>query len=183
MTTTNRTQFVILGLLTFGPRSGYGLKKEIERSVGYFWQESYGQLYPTLGKLERAGLIELDAVDGAGRGKKVYRITDEGRAALRSWLEEPPIPQPVRNELLLKLFLGGNAPVEAIVRHLERAHDHFQELSRTYDRIARELDSIQDPDLEDVLGRITLDFGIHRVRAGAEWAEAALAEVRRLEDK
>jgi PadR family transcriptional regulator, regulatory protein AphA len=178
MTTTSRTQYVVLGLLTLRPMSGYGLKKEIEGSVGYFWQESYGQLYPTLRKLDAAGLIELEVENPDGRGKKVYRITDEGRAALREWLEEPPAPQPVRNELLLKLFLGFNTSTEVLEKHLERALDHFLELAETYDRIARELDQKPDPTREDVVGRLTVDFGIHRVRAGAEWAESALERLR-----
>jgi PadR family transcriptional regulator, regulatory protein AphA len=181
MGTTNRTQFVILGLLTFEPRSGYGLKKEIESSVGYFWQESFGQLYPSLRKLEASGLIEVQAHGSGGRGKKVYRITEEGRAVLRRWLEEPPEPQPVRNELLLKLFLGGNVSPQILVRHLEEARDHYRGLSRTYDRIARELDSIPEPTREDILGRLTLSFGLHRVRAGAAWAEEALERLRGME--
>jgi PadR family transcriptional regulator, regulatory protein AphA len=149
--------------------------------VGYFWQESYGQLYPTLRKLDAAGLIELEAENPDGRGKKVYRITEEGRAALRKWLEEPPAPQPVRNELLLKLFLGFNASDEALERHLEETLDHFLQLGETYDRIARELDAKAEPTREDVLGHLTVDFGIHRVRAGAEWAEKALERLRTLE--
>jgi PadR family transcriptional regulator, regulatory protein AphA len=183
MSTTSRTQYVVLGLLTLRPMSGYDLKQEIEASVGYFWQESYGQLYPTLRKLDAAGLIELEAENPDGRGKKVYRITDEGRVTLREWLEEPPAPQPVRNELLLKLFLGFNAPTEVLEGHLNEALDHFLELAQTYDRIARQLDAEADPTREDVLGRLTLDFGIHRVRAGAAWAESALERIRREKGK
>ena len=91
MSLTELTAIPILGLLTWRPLSGYDLKVTIEQSLGNFWSESYGQIYPQLTQLAQDGLIEPEAEPSpSGRSKKVYRITDAGRRALADWLAIPP---------------------------------------------------------------------------------------------
>ena len=99
MPITKLTAIPILGLLTWRPLSGYDLKVTIERSLGNFWSESYGQIYPQLTQLAQDGLIEPEAEPpSSGRNKKVYRITDAGRRALADWLAVPPASRPKRDE-------------------------------------------------------------------------------------
>src|SRR3954465_8441682 len=100
------TPYAILGLLAIEPMSGYDIRRNLDDSLSDFWNESYGQIYPALRKLEAARLIatvKQGATDA--RRRKLYTATAAGRARLRIWLSEPPRPQPPRNELLLKLFL------------------------------------------------------------------------------
>src|SRR5215208_7424151 len=78
------TQKIILGFLRFRPRSGYDLKKSVEVSTQFFWGASFGQIYPELKRLERAGLIEVEQI--AERRRKVYRLTAAGERALAEWL-------------------------------------------------------------------------------------------------
>ncbi|MEW5918268.1 MAG: PadR family transcriptional regulator, partial [Gemmatimonadota bacterium] len=102
------TPYVILGFLAQGvPLSGYELRKAIALSVGHFWNESFGQLYPELQHLTKAGLIQPVADRTATRRRARYRITPAGKRALADWAAAPAPPEPVRNELLLKVLFGA----------------------------------------------------------------------------
>src|SRR5437870_5625902 len=104
--TLTTTEVAILGVLTWGPLSGYDLKKAIDSSVGYFWGPAKSQIYAVLPRLEDAGFATTRKVPQSHRpDKTIYRITPAGRAALKSWIEDtPPPPDPDRNPLLLKIF-------------------------------------------------------------------------------
>ena len=78
------TTDALLGMLTMGETSGYELKQRIEWSIGNFWSESYGQIYLTLKRLEREGLVVSSP--GGRAGQKIYAITEPGRAHLAEWL-------------------------------------------------------------------------------------------------
>jgi len=101
------TPYAILGMLSVAPMSGYDIRKEASTSIGYFWSESYGQIYPALRELRGRGWIRRRPGSRAGgRERQAYEITERGREALALWRAEPPRDGSVRNELLLKLFFG-----------------------------------------------------------------------------
>jgi DNA-binding PadR family transcriptional regulator len=107
----------LLALLSAGPMHGYGLKTEFEAATGDVWPLNVGQVYTTLGRLERDGLV-IAAADADGQ--KVYEITGAGRDELRRWYEAP-VPREVipRQELAIKLVFAmrsGVVDVEAIVQ-------------------------------------------------------------------
>src|SRR5258707_10015666 len=77
---------VILGLLSFGPRSGYEIKAIVDRSTRFFWAASYGQIYPELRRLEREGLVEGEDVPTGGRARRLYRLTTARPTQLETWL-------------------------------------------------------------------------------------------------
>ncbi len=104
----NKTRYVILGMLSFAPKSGYEIGKTIQNSTKYFWSESDGQLYPILKQLTKEELVicvEPETLPGK-RSKKIYELTDKGQAALLVWLRQHPTTFTVRNEFLLQLFFG-----------------------------------------------------------------------------
>jgi DNA-binding PadR family transcriptional regulator len=103
----NPTAYVILGMLRNEPRSGYEIKRVVDSSTRFFWAASYGQIYPELRKLAKAGLVEGDSQPTGGRKRTVYRLTDAGREELRRWLDQPPERLELRDEGLLKLFFAG----------------------------------------------------------------------------
>ena len=112
----------LLALLSEGPTHGYGLKTEFEAATGEVWPLNVGQVYTTLGRLERDGLVtaETDA-----EGQKVYEITGAGRDELRRWFETP-VPREVipRQELAIKLVFAlrsGRADVTAVVQRQRAA--------------------------------------------------------------
>jgi len=106
---TSPTGYVILGMLRNGPRSGYEIKRVVDHSTRFFWAASYGQIYPELRKLAKAGLVAGESRPTGGRRRTVYRLTDTGREELRRWLERPPERLELRDEGLLKLFFAGAA--------------------------------------------------------------------------
>jgi DNA-binding PadR family transcriptional regulator len=118
---TGKTKYILLGLMAHCPQTGYSIKKTMEIEHSHFWQESYGQIYPTLKQLVEDGLAECsEEADGAnGRGQKQYQITDAGRAVLNQWLSLPPDVEKLRYELLLKISLGDSTQPEVILEHLD----------------------------------------------------------------
>jgi len=172
----NRTRYVVLGMLTTAPMSGYGLRKAIEGSVGHFWQESYGQLYPTLRQLAGEGLVEPRATHGGpGRGGATYHLTVRGRAALAAWLASPPVLEPSRNELLLKVFFAGAVPPEVTSRNLDAVAAVLRAERAELEAIAARMDALPrrgwHPDAP--YWRLTLDFGLEFMQTALTWLERA----------
>jgi len=102
-------KYLILGLLTERPMSGYDIKKQVKVALGVITSASYGTLYPTLHKLLEEGCVEMQEVPQRSRpSKKVYSLTDQGRVDLREWLKHPAEADQIRREFLLKLYLAKN---------------------------------------------------------------------------
>lgn len=116
-----KTKYILLGLLAHSPQTGYSIKKSIEYEYSHFWQESYGQIYPTLKQLVEEGLAEcMEAPDQCnGRGQKLYHITEAGRVVLMEWLSQAPDVEKLRYEILLKVSFGDSIKPEIILKHLD----------------------------------------------------------------
>jgi PadR family transcriptional regulator, regulatory protein AphA len=176
----NRTRYVVLGMLTVGPVTGYGLRQRIATSVGHFWQESYGQLYPTLRRLAGEGLVDARAARGGpGRAGATYHITAKGRTALAGWLALPPVLEPQRNELLLKVFFARAGAPRVTARNLEGVAAKVRGELEQLEGIKSQLDcneAARHPDAPCWL--LTLDFGLSILRASLDWLERARGVLR-----
>jgi DNA-binding PadR family transcriptional regulator len=118
------TKHAILGVISFGPASGYAIKTEIEKGgLSWIWELSYGSIYPYLERLAAEGLISPIETRTEGRERKVYELTGEGWDELKRWLKEPSAyPVPLRDDLLLRmLFWGTVAPDDraTLIKHLK----------------------------------------------------------------
>jgi DNA-binding PadR family transcriptional regulator len=177
MPRTNTTRFVILGLLGMRPSSGYEIRKDLGEVMGYFWNESFGQIYPALRRLEAERLVERSTERNGARARHVYRVTPRGRAELKRWLAEPVRPEPVRRELLLKLFFGRNVTPKVLLAHVRAQRERALQLGRgiaaTESQVLREANG--SPDLPYWL--LTIRFGKEMSRALVTWADATLAEL------
>src|SRR5215472_8064680 len=101
---------VLLALLSEGPKYGLQLREEFEAGTGEVWPLNVGQVYKTLGRLERDGLAESDGTGQAGPQKR-FRITAGGREALAAWLRTPPdLTSPPRDELVMKVLVAARVP-------------------------------------------------------------------------
>ena len=113
------TEAAVLGLLTRGELSGYDLQREAEAVGGFFWAPTKSRIYAVLPQLVERGFATSRAVQQTGRpNKQLYRITKTGRAAVQAWLEEPPVFEPERAPLLLKLYFGDLLPPEKLLEHV-----------------------------------------------------------------
>jgi DNA-binding PadR family transcriptional regulator len=175
MARANKSRYAVLGILTFGPMSGYDIRKVLQAGPGHFWRESYGQIYPILRKLLAERMLQRHVEQHDGRPpRKVYALTSKGRTALKSWLPSAPEPQPPRNELLLKLFFGGHAAKGASVAHLRRERESLLAVRKHYQEIEAHLRSRlkRDPDARFQL--ITLRYGLKTAESQIEWCDESL---------
>ncbi|MEV0599969.1 PadR family transcriptional regulator [Streptomyces sp. NPDC050315] len=128
------TGWAVLGLLSFGEElSGYDLKKWADWSLGFFyWSPSFSQIYGELKRLEKAGYAASRMVtpENGGRSKRVYRITETGTAAVRTWTREAPVEPPVlKHGVMLRLWLG-HLMGPARMRDVLAAHQDYAETMR-----------------------------------------------------
>ena len=181
---SNATAPSILGLLTWGPMSGYQLKCAIEDSIGNFWSESFGQIYPELRRLEELGFVKSESKDEKSpRAKKRHRITEAGRVELNRWLSQSPRQRPPRNELLLKIFFAHHGDLNDILNHVEDA------LSAYKKKLAylKERESSLKAEYEEYpslpFWLITIRNGISSNAANIAWCEQAIVELQRLKEQ
>lgn len=129
MSSLTPTARVILGMLALGARTGYDIKRAIDLSTRFFWNASYGQIYPELHRLEARGLVEATPDPEGGRRRTSYTLTPAGEEALRGWLRDGgPFLFEIRDEGTLKLFFGDLLEREDVVANL-RAKQAWCELS------------------------------------------------------
>jgi DNA-binding PadR family transcriptional regulator len=179
----NRTRYVVLGMLSESPMTGYGLRQAIASSVGHFWQESYGQLYPALRALAAEGLVEgRPTRGGPGRPGATYQVTARGRAVLAAWLAVPPALAAPRNEILLKVFFAGIVPPEVTARNLDGVAAQLGAQRAALEGIAKVMDAPDGGTHPDSrYWRLTLDFGLEFTGLALAWiarVKAALAHAR-----
>ena len=134
---------VCLGMLTDGPASGYDLKKEFESSFAHFFAAGYGSIYPALSALAEDGLVDCELVPQEGKpDRKVYRITESGRAFLLNALENTSPCHKVRSEFLATMCFAHLMRPEVIEAVLD---DRLANIAR-YQELFRELETSCDQD-------------------------------------
>jgi DNA-binding PadR family transcriptional regulator len=172
---------VLLGLLAVAPMSGYDLGQAIRDSIGHFWNESYGQIYPNLKRLAADGYVARKTEKQKGRpDKQIYSITAKGLKRLQAWLAVEPQPEIPRNELLLKLFFGTQVAPEIMIGFVQRMAEQERAVLSKLGQIEREevLNSEQYPDAP--YWKMALRFGQLELEAHQRWAEETLVTLRKM---
>ena len=182
MARKNKSKYALLTVLSLGPRTGYDVQRDIRRTIGHFWTESFGQIYPALRLITSEGLATVESQAQEGKpDRRVYTITDKGREVLREWLKTPPEPPPVRNEMLLKLFVGWEVPTGTLMRHVAGLRDHFSHVLKQYESLERLLKAQQRRNPDAVYWLITLRSGQLYTRARFEWCDETLRTLKKIE--
>src|SRR3989337_1285123 len=167
-------RFGLLALLDEAPSHGYHLKTAFERRTGGSCALNIGQVYTTIQRLERDGLVE--SIGGGDDDRREYRITPAGREELAAWFESPVVPEaPARDELTIKVLLAvaaGDVDVTALLPRQRRAS--IEQLQAYTRRKAK-----ADPQ-RDVAFLILLDALIFRTEAEIRWLDACEARIRSL---
>jgi DNA-binding PadR family transcriptional regulator len=170
----------LLALLNREPMHGYQLRAEFERSTGLTWPLNIGQVYSTLARLSRDGLVE-EADEAEEPGKVVYRLTDAGRAELAAWFTTPVAPaEHPRDELAIKVALALSTPGVDVSAVLQTQRSATVRKLRELTRLKAKAD-----DTGDDAWLLVLDLMIFRAEAEARWldhSETRLARRRRTKD-
>jgi DNA-binding PadR family transcriptional regulator len=134
------TSYIVLGLLQWaGEATPYDLKRVVESRIGNFWSVPHSQLYREPARLAGAGYLS-ERREGGGRRRRLFRLTDRGRAALADWRDEPTAELPELRDLsLLKMFFGGDA-----ARLATPQGDAHQAKLDSYTRLLGELEAAGD---------------------------------------
>jgi len=131
-------KYGVLGLLTKEPLHGYEVKHRFEAMLGGTWEVNIGQIYTTLQRLERDGLVRPVGPRG-DRGKQSYELSTEGRRALEQWLAEPDSgPQSLHEDIYVKLLLAtrlANGDLSQLLSRQKRAYlQRLRDLNRLEER-------------------------------------------------
>jgi DNA-binding PadR family transcriptional regulator len=157
----------LLALLSEGPKYGLQLREEFEDRTGEVWPLNVGQVYTTLQRLERDGLVESDdtAADGP---QKAFRITAEGEEELASWLRTPPdLASPPRDELVMKVLVAIRVPGVNVQDVIQVHRRYLVELMQQWTRIK---EAEADSDLSLTL---VVDAELFRLDAVVRWLDSS----------
>ncbi|MGO8694401.1 MAG: PadR family transcriptional regulator [Rectinemataceae bacterium] len=180
------TRFALLGLLNFGPASGYEIKKICDHSIAHFWNENYGHIYPMLKELADEGLVTPHNETQTGHPPRtVYKITAAGKGKLREWVEQPVARTPPRVEILLKFVFSDNIPRSKTIALLEGEIHSARETAATFAAVEEELKShADDPAGANApLWLASVDYGKRYIRMHIKWCEDQIRSLRETEDR
>lgn len=157
--------WAVLGLIALEPRSGYDVKRIIDKTIRHFWAASYGQIYPELRRLVEAGWLTGEDASSGGRRRRLYRITPAGRKALLEWQHGFETRIELRDESLLRLFFADTLPRNEALGLLQARREGYRQMLG----YLQGLDDGQgeDPPFVDLVYRWGLDY----CRWGIEWCE------------
>jgi len=175
-------EHAILGFLNYQPYTGYDLKKIFDTTVRHFWPADQSQIYRTLSRMLEQGFAEMEVVPQADRpDRKVYHITEAGRAELRRWLAGPtPMDEP-RSAPLVQVFFAAQLSDQEILAKFEGFAATIRAVLAQFDQIPTSLEpyerEISSP-REHFFWLLTLENGLGGLRASLEWADSVIARIK-----
>lgn len=169
----------LLGILSYGPMTGYEVKQFFDSSVHHFWNAELSQIYPTLKVLEENGWVDKRVeVQESRPNRKIYEITDPGRDEFARWVREPTKPADVRDPFLIKVFFGTEVPLEDVLVVLRRQMEEQQMILAFDDTVLRERirESVRKnhSTKQGLFWTLTLELVMSYRRAYVEWCERSM---------
>lgn len=175
---------VLLGMLA-EPASGYELKRYFDQSVRHFWSAELSQIYPTLTKLAKEGLLSSNSVPSdKGPSRRIYSRTAAGKTALHDWLVDGPQCRTERLSYLTQVFFLDAISAAHRIRFMEELKTDFASRLQTLQAIEQEW-SESDPRYPDQLPDIefyrqmTLRVGLMKYQLMVDWCEECLDRMRK----
>ncbi len=156
---------LFLALLSCERAHGYELKQSFEQEFGDLLPAlNAGQIYVTLGRLERDGLVVGQAVPGDSRGKRLYELTEAGRAALAAWIELPVSGRRLKDEFFMKFIVVASTRLAEPKQLLEGQR-------REYLQSLRDLNALLETNGREPAAELLIEGAILHLRADLEWLE------------
>ena len=168
-------QHALLALLAEGPKYGLQLRQEFEESTGEIWPLNVGQVYTTLQRLERDGLVESDDNEEPGP-RRVFRLTESGDKELSDWLNTPPdMTSPPRDELVIKVLSALKVPGVSVHDVIQLHRRYIVELMQQWTRLK------EDEADFDLSFALVVDAELFRLDSLIRWLDTADGRLRRAE--
>jgi len=175
----------LLALLEQGPMYGYQLRAEFEQRTGTTWPLNVGQVYTTLTRLERDGLVEGAGADDEGH--VIYRVTPAGRDEVTAWFTTPVArTQPPRDELAIKLAIAVTVPGVDVGRVIQQQRSASMAALQDYTRLKRGGRAAAPEDRatelkgrSDMAWSLVLDSLVFAAEAEIRWLDHCEARLRR----
>ena len=166
-------RYALLALLSEGPKYGLRLREEFEARTGEVWPLNVGQVYTTLQRLERDGLVASDGADEDGPQKR-FRITPDGERELAGWLRMPPdLTSPPRDELVIKVLVALRVPGVDVHEVIQVHRRYLVELMQQWTRLK------EDEAQFDLGLALVVDAELFRLDAIIRWLDAADGRLKR----
>ncbi len=167
----------ILGLLNYGSMSGYEIMQVFRDSLSYFWSAQSSQIYRELQTLKKSGFVTDEPVKGSGGDKKIFTITDAGRAELINWLcSEDGFS--TRSGLLMLTFFRGELPAEENIKFFTRLKESALRFGGGLGTPVQKSDfysAVIDAPEKALYWRMTVEYGIMYTAMLCEWCDKCIA--------
>jgi DNA-binding PadR family transcriptional regulator len=165
----------LLALLSTGPKYGLQLREEFEANTGQVWPLNVGQVYTTLQRLERDGLVTaIDSESGDPGPQKAYQITEAGSGELDQWLRVPPdLSTPPRDDLVMKVLIAVRVPGTDVSEIIQAHRRYLVQLMQEWTRLK------EDDNGRDVAFSLVVDSELFRIDSVVRWLDAAEGRLRR----
>jgi DNA-binding PadR family transcriptional regulator len=156
---------LFLALLASQSGHGYELKQTLEQDFGELLPTlNAGQIYTTLARLERDGLVAGESVAGDSRRKRVYRLTEDGRTALAAWIEKPVSGTRLKDEFFMKFVVLASAGLAEPRAVIERQR-------REYLQSLRDLDALLVANGKGPAAELLVEGAVLHLKADLEWLD------------
>jgi DNA-binding PadR family transcriptional regulator len=164
----------LLALFSEGPKYGLQLREEFEANTGQVWPLNAGQVYTTLQRLERDGLVAALGDELVPGPQKAYRITEAGSAELAEWLRVPPdLSTPPREDLVMKVLIAVRVPGTDLSEVIQAHRRYLVQLMQEWTRLK------DDDNGGDLAFALVVDSELFRLESVVRWLDAAETRLRR----
>ncbi|MEU3795626.1 PadR family transcriptional regulator [Streptomyces fructofermentans] len=167
----------LLALLARGPAHGYELKQDLEQLLGSAYpQPNVGQIYITLNRLQKQGLIEGEDIAQSSRpNKKVYHLTEAGQEELRTWFDQTEDEPRVRDEFFMKLALAPQSGLADQITLINKQRRQYLNSMRNLSKLTAA------EDRDNRIAQLLIEGAMLHLQADLDWLERCQEELENLE--
>ncbi|MDL2057038.1 PadR family transcriptional regulator [Limosilactobacillus reuteri] len=165
---------VILGILQKKPRTGYEINDILQNQISYFYDGTYGMIYPTLKKLEKEGKVEKQTIIQDDKpNKNVFSITSKGKDELKEYLDSDDVSEVFKSDFLMKLFFGDNFSRQRIIKLI---HNEIRTKEEQINQLKNSLNHWETQGISK-LQKITVGYGLAEYQAVVKYLKKQLKDL------
>ena len=177
-------KYILLGLLSYLPMTGYDLKQMIDHSISHFWHAHHSQIYSTLREMEADGLVTSELIEAEGeRDRRVYSLTEKGLQEFRTWLDQSMTEMSlIKDDLLVRVFFSAQREKPKVLAELVLQREMHQQKLKLYhtitsEEIARNATEYPQMARDAKFWQATLNLGVRYEEAYIDWLNETIQMV------